>query len=599
MEANWDMTPFFSGPAKADYLEFTSSLRDDLNSLDGRAKSLPKISADSIDDWAELLTSLEDADARLSHLYSYLVCLGAADSTDDWTKKETAALAATQAARDKVFVTVRAALGAASDGDVATLLSHQNIAPVSYFVSRLRKEAERSMTAELEALAADLGIDGLSAWGRLYDQISGRLTFELEVPGKERETHPVAMTRSFLENADANVRAGALAGANKAWHSVSDSVSACLNAISGTRLSLYERRGIEDFLEPALFDSGIEKETLEAMLGAVESRRDVPWRYYRLKAKALGLEQLRFCDTMAPFPAGSETSIPWEQARQTVLDAFGGFYPKLGDFAGKAFDKKWIDYDPRAGKRPGGFCTSSPILEESRVFMTYNNTSGDVQTLAHELGHAFHTAVMKGMRYWAKHYPMTLAETASTFGEALVTDALLARDDLAPEARLAVLDGKLSDAATFMCNTPMRFVFERSLYEERAAGEIPVARMCELMVAAQKECYGDSLDPESLDPWFWASKLHFYITEISFYNFPYTFGYLFSLGIFARAKKEGPAFLDTYERLLRATGSAPAEEVAREVLGVDLRKRDFWNQSIDLIEADLAMFELELAAQAG
>jgi oligoendopeptidase F len=198
---------------------------------------------------------------------------------------------------------------------------------------------------------------------------------------------------------------------------------------------------------------------------------------------------------------------------------------------------------------------------------------------------------MRDMRTFARRYPMTLAETASTFAEQLVTEAALADPALSKAARIAILDAKLQEADAFLLNIPMRFDFEHGVYEARAHGELSVSELKERMLDAQRKNYGDALDDSQLDPWFWASKLHFYITEVSFYNFPYTFGFLFSLGIFARAKQEGPGFLPTYERLLRETGSGTAEEVAKRVLGVDLTGPAFWNQSIDLIEKDLETFE--------
>ncbi len=227
--------------------------------------------------------------------------------------------------------------------------------------------------------------------------------------------------------------------------------------------------------------------------------------------------------------------------------------------------------------------------------MTYDRTLGDLFTLAHELGHAFHGHLMRDMRSWACRYPMTLAETASTFAEQLVIDAVLEDPKASPLERATILDSRMQDAATFLLNIPMRFYFEHAFYEERRHGEVSVGRLKELMLDAQRRCYGDTLAEDELDPWFWASKLHFYITDLSFYNFPYTFGYLFSLGIFARAKAEGPAFLPHYEALLRRAGSASAENVARESIGVDLQQPEFWNESIDRIEADLARFESELA----
>ena len=228
--------------------------------------------------------------------------------------------------------------------------------------------------------------------------------------------------------------------------------------------------------------------------------------------------------------------------------------------------------------------------------MTYDGALGDVSTLAHELGHAWHSWLMRDMRPWARTYPMTLAETASTFAEQILLDSVLADGASSAGEKQAVLDSRLQAAAAFLLNIPVRFDFESAVYEERANQELGSERLCELMLQAQREWYGDALAEDELDPWFWASKLHFYITGLSFYNFPYTFGYLFSLGIFARAKREGDSFLPRYEALLRDTGSAPAEAVARDHLSVDLEESHFWNESVDLIEKDL---EAYLAGAAG
>ena len=222
--------------------------------------------------------------------------------------------------------------------------------------------------------------------------------------------------------------------------------------------------------------------------------------------------------------------------------------------------------------------------------MTYTGTPADVLTLAHELGHGFHNWAMRGLRPWACVYPMTLAETASTFCEQVVMDALLERAS-DREQQLRLLDARLQDAASFLLNIPMRFWFECAVYEERAEGELGVARFQELMLDAQRRAYGDALAPDELDPWFWASKLHFYLSQTSFYNFPYTFGFLFSLGLFARGRKEGPQFMPQYRALLQETGSAMAEDVARQVLGVDLTSTEFWRECTALIAADASAFE--------
>jgi oligoendopeptidase F len=591
IEPDWDMTPYFPEFDGSAYRDFRASLATDVADLQAELRAVAPLSDQTASTWAALLVRLEEIASRSAHLHSYLGCMGAADGRDEGIQREAAAAAVLAAEISKVFVAVRAAFREV-EGDVFQhLLDRPELAAAAYYLERVRRRAEWSMSEPLETLAADLGVTGISAWGRLYDQVSGKLEFELKPPGQAPRRLPVSMTRTLLEDASREVRTATLEGSNAAWEGIGDVAAACLNAIAGTRLELYRRRRVDHFLEPAVFDAGISRRTLDTMLEVVRSRWEVPRRYLRRKARILGLERLGFQDLMAPLPVETQARFSWEDARERVLSAFGDFYPGLGDFAQQAFERRWIDYQTRPGKRPGGFCSTSKLIGQSRVFMTYNGALGDVSTLAHELGHAFHSWVLAGARLWACRYPMTLAETASTFAEQLVIDAVLESPDARPEDRAAMLDSRMQDGSAFLLNIPMRFLFEREVYEERAAGELTVSRLCELMAEVQRTCYGDCLSEDELDPWFWASKLHFYLTGISFYNFPYTFGYLFSLGIFARAKRESPSFFPVYEKLLQMTGSDSAENLARSQLGIDLEAPDFWNASIDLIESDLARFE--------
>jgi oligoendopeptidase F len=592
--ADWDLTPYFDAIDGEGYRTFRATLATDVQALQAAAGELGPLQEENRDAWAALLVRLEDAHARNQHLGGYLGCRGAADARDAVVQRETASASAASAELEKVFVMVRAAVRDAGDGAFEALLRDERLRPCRYFLERLRQRARLSMDRDQESLAADLAVTGIGAWGRLYDTISGKLEFDLVVSGRAPERLPVAATRSLLEHPDGAVRRAALEGANAAWESVGDTLAACLNAIAGTRHTLYARRGVGHFLDPAAFDSGIATSTLDAMLGAVRDRFEVGRRYLRGKARCCGQPRLGFQDLLAPLPSEAGTSIPWDAAREQVSSAFGAFSSELAEFAGHAFSRRWIDHRPRDGKRPGGFCSTSSVIGESRIFMTYRDTLGDVATLAHELGHAYHGWLMRDMRPWSRRYPMTLAETASTFAEQLVSDAVIAREDVSAEARATMLDARAQDGATFLLNIPMRFEFERAFYEERLESEVGVERLKELMLDAQRRVFGDALDPEQLDPWYWASKLHFYITGLSFYNFPYTFGYLFSMGLFARAQREGPDFIPRYEALLRETGSATAEEGVRNALGIDLGGPEFWNESIDLVEAAVDRFEAEV-----
>jgi oligoendopeptidase F len=593
---DWDLARWFPEFGGETYRSFRARLAADGEALAKRAAELGAPDASTVAEWASLLAALENASSRSAHLAAYLGCLGAADSADERVQTETASAAVARAELEKVYVRVRAALRDAPEAAFEALLASPELEGVAYFLRRLRRRAAWSMEPALEELSAELGTTGFSAWGRLYDRVSGRLEFDLVVPGRKTRRLPVAMRQTLLQDSDPEVRRATLQGSNAAWEGVADTAAACLNAIAGTRLTLYRRRGIPHFLEPALFDAAISRRTLDALLEAVRSRQELARRFLRRKARLLGRERLGFQDLHAPLPLAAPRRIPFDEGRERVVAAFEAFHPELGDFARRAFRERWIDWSARARKRPGGFCASSQVVGESRVFLTYDGGLQDVSILAHELGHAWHAWVVRDLRPWATRYPMTLAETASTFAEQLAIEAGLRHEDASAEDRAPLLDARLRDAALFLLDIPMRFDFEKSLYEERASGELPVARLCELMVEAQRRHFGDTLFEDELDPWFWASKLHFYGTGLSFYNFPYTFGWLFSLGLFARSREEGRAFLPRYRELLRRTGSDTAEGVAREALGVDLEGPEFWNASLDLVEAELGRFEEAVAA---
>lgn len=588
--ADWDMTSYFPTFGGEEYRSFLEDLSTQVSSLCADLPDLGAVVLPHLEAWEVWLLQLEGVVARNRHLASYLGCLSAADSRNEDIQRDVAWSAQLRAEIEKALIGLRAALRDADEADFANLLEREKLDPVRYYLQQARRRSLNSMDATSEGLAADLGVNGIGAWGRLYDQISGALMFDLEVPGEAPQRLPVSRARSLMGDVDPVRRRAAFIGANKAWQGQAEICAASLNAIAGTRLALYERRGIDHFLDPACLDSGISRKTLSVMIEVAQARAEVGREILRERSRRMGLSTLAFSDLEAPLTASHRPRISFGQAADRVEEAFSRFYPAMGAFAAEAVARRWIDHSPRDGKRPGGFCSSSPLLRESRIFMTFDGALGDVSTLAHELGHAWHSRVMSELRPWARGYPMTLAETASTFAEQVLVDRILSDPESSAAERTEVLDGRLSDATAFLLNTTMRFTFEKAFYEERAGGEVSANRLCALMQEHQAAWYGDTIAPDDLDPYFWASKLHFYISGLSFYNFPYTFGFLFSQGIFARAQREGGDFLRQYEALLCDTGSATAEDVARRHLGVDLEAPEFWNESIDRVVEDFKTY---------
>jgi oligoendopeptidase F len=519
----------------------------------------------------------------------------AANFRNEAVQHELSAMSVIRASANKILAAVRTALRDLPDCRFEQLLAHPKLRGTQYFLECFRKSGRWSMSPELEALAAELEIAGLSAWERLYNSFTDKLEFEIELPSDNTKRLPVSMRESLLEDPDPLVRQATFKATSAVWGSSAEVMAACLNAISGTRLALYKQRGIPDFLEPALFDADITKQTLETMLDVVRDRREVLQNFLHCKAEILGGECFGFQDIQAPLPFQDNERISWDDACQSVLETFYNYYPNLGDFAAMALRKRWIDYQPRPGKLPGSFCSTSTLIRESRICLNYNGTLGDRSILAHELGHAFHAWLMRDLRPWSRRYPMTLAETASIFAEQLAVDRFVENASSSGKQQAVLLNKRLSDASLFLLNIPMRFDFEKAVYEERSSGELSISRFKELMLEAQKFYFGGSLDKNWLDPWYWASKSHFYSSRISFYNFPYTFGYLFSQGLFARFKQEGSAFLSGYETFLRTSGSDTVENCAWQYLGIDLKAPEFWSATIDAIAEDVNNFKSAIA----
>lgn len=594
--SNWELGSFFAKFGNAQYQQFCDSLSSDITKLQDSVSSAAAVpAAQSVEKLAQAFVAMEDVLSRIGHLTSYLECARADDANFEPVQEAYAQVDVFAAEFRKAEIVVEAALKALSESQFAELLNHSALENVQHYVKRVRHQALHSMDTALENLAADLEITGFRAWERLYDSMAGKLEFMVEDSQGEQRQVPMALKVSLLEDSDPVVRKTTLANSNKAWQSIGSVMAACLNSISGHRLQLQKRRNIAHFLDEAVFDSDLSRQTLSAMLEAVQAKWDIPRRYLALKAKLFGVDKLGFQDLYAPIPplAGQAEPKPvtWQAGCELVNKAFSHFSEEFGSFADMAIKDRWVESEVRLGKLPGGFCTSSTPLGQSRIFMTYQGNMGDVFTLAHELGHAYHEWLVRDMRHYCHLYPMTLAETASTFAEQLLGDYLLQQPALDEGQRRAMLSRRLDDAATYLLNIPMRFLFEEQMYKERAAGELSVSRLRKLMLDTQQRVYGEALDQKQCDEWFWASKGHFYITGVSFYNFPYIFGYLFSLGVYYRATQEGPSFVKKFVELLRNTGCGTCEEVASAALGVDLQKPEFWLESISLVEKDLQAFE--------
>jgi pepF/M3 family oligoendopeptidase len=403
--------------------------------------------------------------------------------------------------------------------------------------------------------------------------------------GKEVTLSP-GQAANRMSGPDPAVRAHVMERWEEAWAKEADLCALALNRLAGYRLSLYRRRGWDSVLKEPLENNRMTRDTLDAMWDTIDSNKDRLVTYMQRKKKLLRLDKLGWQDLDAPV-GKSDSKMSYDDAAAFIVEQFSRVSPKMAGLATRAFENRWIESEDRPGKRMGGFCTSFPLSRESRIFVTFSGTLGNVATVAHELGHAFHQSVMNDLPPISQQYAMNVAETASTFSEMVVADAAVkaAKND---DERLLLVDDKLQRAVSLLMNIQSRFLFETRFYEARKKGMVSVQALNELMTEAQKEAFAGALD--TYHPHFWASKLHFYNTRVPFYNFPYTFGFLFSAGVYSWAKEAGRMFEDRYIGLLQDTGRMRVEDLAKKHIGADLTRKDFWQSAIDLVLSDLPEF---------
>ena len=451
----------------------------------------------------------------------------------------------------------------------------------TFLFENLSKSSRYLLSGQAEAVMAKMQLSGGNAWSDLHGYITST------VPVTYRgQTINLSAVRNLAYDPDPQVRKDAYEAEIACYDRIKDAAAFALNSIKLETLSDCELRGYASPLARTLEHSNMEAATLEAMLGAMDEYSPKFWQYLKAKGKALGHENgLPWYDLFAPM-GKSSTKFTTQQSRDFLVEQFEGFNPDEAKMIADAFDQEWIDFFPREGKAGGAFCAGVEAIGQSRILTNFDGAFGDVVTLAHELGHAWHNECIKDHRVLNHDYSMPLAETASTFNECVVMASAIkkAADD---QEKLALIESQLQDATQIICDIYSRFRFEKSVFEKRPEEFMHADTLCGLMLDAQKASYGDGLDPETLHPYMWVCKGHYY--GPTFYNFPYAFGGLFARGLYAQYEKEGQSFIPKYTKLLHTTPVATAENVAK-VADIDLTDKDFWRGALQTIADQIDLF---------
>ena len=580
MNKQWDLSVLYTGfdtpEFKADMAAFDAAIAEVI----AFSSNLSSVTAE------ELLLGYIESSTRLSSLAEKLIIyanLRYSANTADTEAASTmgvlmgklSATAAPSAAVNKAIAKIE---------NIEQIIEKNEILKEhSYLLLNIVKDSKHLLTDAEESLFSEMNISGASAWSDLQSN----LTSSLKVDYKG-ETITLSGVRNLAYDPDPEVRRAAFEAELAAYPKIETATAFALNSIKLQVIGEAARRGYASPLAKALDNSAMKQETLDALLTAMQEYMPVFRKYLRAKAKALGHEGgLPWYDLFAPM-GKSDKKYTTEEARDYLLGIFAKFDCELHDMVKEAFDNSWIDFFPREGKVGGAFDCAVHSAGQSRVLTNFDGSFSDIVTLAHELGHSFHDRQVYKNSALNREYSMPVAETASTFNEVLVMNTAIS-ECTDRDTKIALIESQLMDATQIIVDIYSRYLFETSVFANRPQEFLSPERMCELMLSAQKQAYGEGLDETQMHPYMWLCKGHYYSGGLSFYNYPYAFGGLFARGIYAKYLEEGKSFVDTYKQMLRATGTSTVEDAAK-VCGIDLTDVNFWRAGLASIAQQIDEF---------
>ena len=544
--------------------------------LKGKFESLTL--EDSIEGITQVVKLLEESTVLTGRLYNYIHLTLATDTTHETATQVEVQLAGVSADLQATYAKVSKFLGTIQT-DITT---DPFLAEYRYYFEEAKKDATHLLSDELEEVLAKMSISGGKAWSQLFDFMWSSAQGEYK-----GEVVTLSEIRGKAYDSDAEVRKSAYEAELKMYDAIKEPIAFSLNHIKKEVLTTSQLRGFESPLAHTLEASRMSRETLDALLEAIREYLPNFRKYLRHKAALLGHENgLPFYDLFAPVGNSSRT-FTVEESKDYLIENFKTFSADLAEMTEEFFDKHYIDFYPRKGKVGGAFCANLPMIKQSRVLTNFTGSLSDVVTLAHELGHAYHGLHIENHRPLNQDYSMPVAETASTFNENIIMNTAI--KEASDEEKIALIESQLQDTTQIIVDIYSRYLFETAVFENREQSFMFSKDLEEMMLSAQKEAYGDGLDQSYLHPYMWACKPHYYSTGLSFYNFPYAFGGLFSKGLYAIYQEQPEGFVEKYQELLRATTVSSVEDTAK-VLGVDVSTPEFWKKALAEVAESIEVF---------
>ncbi|MGY3709233.1 M3 family oligoendopeptidase [Granulicatella adiacens] len=533
---------------------------------------------DNLESIKAAIAALEEFSVLSSRLGNYINLTLTANTTDETANKYRTLFGNAYAALNSAYTKVYKFIGSVE----TDITSDENLKDYEFYFAEAKKQYKHLLSDELEDVIAKFSISGGDGWEQLFEAMTSGVEGEFK-----GEKVTLSEIRNMAYDADAAVRKEAYETELKMYDTIKEPIAFALNNIKQQVLTETSLRGFESPLAQTLEASRMSRKTLDALLEAIRDYLPQFRAYLKHKASLLGHENgLPFYDLFAPIGESSRR-FTIEESKEFLLENFKGFSEDLAQMTKEAYENNYIDFLPRKGKVGGAFCSNLPFIKQSRILTNFSGSLSDVVTIAHELGHAYHGLHIENHRVLNQDYSMPVAETASTFNENIVMNTVIRQASDAE--KVALLESQLQDTTQIIVDIYSRYLFEASVFENREKSFMFSKDLEQLMLDAQKEAYGDGLDPDAMHPYMWACKPHYYSSGLSFYNFPYAFGGLFSKGLYAIYQEQPEGFVEKYQELLRATTVTSAEDTAK-VLGVDVEDSAFWKKALAQVADNIEQF---------
>lgn len=562
------------------YTSFTSpEYQADFKRLDSLLKEMQEYQlVDTLEGVKGAINLVEEYNELLSRLSAFINLTLTTNTSDPVANNDMSLLSQKNANFQKELARFRKFFGTTQ----VDLSQDPTLAGYTFLFEEASKEVSHILSDDVEEVIAKLTVSAGDAW----EQLQSYLTSTVETDFKDQKT-TLSEIRNLAFDADPQVRKDAFLAELDMYQTIKEPIAFALNNIKSQVNTVCELRDFESGLDQALHHSRMKKETLDALLSAMQDSLPAFRRYLKHKASLLGHSNgLPFYDLFAPM-GQSNRRFTIEESKDFLIENFSTFSKDLADMTEEFYDKSYIDFLPHKGKVGGAFCWNLPFIKQSRILTNFSGSLSDVVTLAHELGHAYHGLHIENHQILNRDYSMPVAETASTFNENIIMNTAIKEADDAE--KIALIESQLQDTTQIIVDIYSRYLFESAVFEKRQSGFLFADQLETMMLDAQKEAYGDGLDPEYLHPYMWVNKGHYYSAHLSFYNFPYAFGGLFSKGLYAIYQENPQGFVEKYQELLYMTTVSSVEDTAK-VMGIDLTKKEFWSKALGQVEESIDQF---------